>query len=147
MILQYKSYLCKRPTSRRFAANIVTVFLIHLSKWPLYNVILVRFLGVCLACSIQHPNLVNLTFITVLSDYNNLRAFSSHAASFISIWTKGLPQNLAFEYFHFSVCGNPRTCFIIILTPWSRSLSKCYLRIQPVPQREHHTSPLQRSTG
>jgi hypothetical protein len=28
-----------------------------------------------------------------------------------------------------------------------RSLSKCYLRIQSVPQREHHTSPLQRSTG
>jgi hypothetical protein len=33
------------------------------------------------------------------------------------------------------------------LTPWSRSLSKCYLRIQSVPQREHHTSPLQRSNG
>jgi hypothetical protein len=32
------------------------------------------------------------------------------------------------------------------LTLWSRSLSKCYLRIQSVPQREHHTSPLQRST-
>jgi hypothetical protein len=30
---------------------------------------------------------------------------------------------------------------------WSRSSSKCYLRIQSVPQREHHTSPLQRSTG
>jgi hypothetical protein len=28
-----------------------------------------------------------------------------------------------------------------------RSSSKCYLRIQSVPQREHHTSPLQRSTG
>jgi hypothetical protein len=26
-----------------------------------------------------------------------------------------------------------------------RSKSKCYLRIQSVPQREHHTSPLQRS--
>jgi hypothetical protein len=35
----------------------------------------------------------------------------------------------------------------IPLTLWSRSLSKCYLRIQSVPQREHHTSPLQRSTG
>jgi hypothetical protein len=34
-----------------------------------------------------------------------------------------------------------------ILTLWSRSSSKCYLRIQSVPQREHHTSPLQRSTG
>jgi hypothetical protein len=33
------------------------------------------------------------------------------------------------------------------LALWSRSLSKCYLRIQSVPQREHHTSPLQRSTG
>jgi hypothetical protein len=33
------------------------------------------------------------------------------------------------------------------LTLWSRSSSKCYLRIQSVPQREHHTSPLQRSTG
>jgi hypothetical protein len=33
------------------------------------------------------------------------------------------------------------------LTHWSRSSSKCYLRIQAVPQREHHTSPLQRSTG
>jgi hypothetical protein len=32
------------------------------------------------------------------------------------------------------------------LTLLSRSLSKCYLRIQSVPQREHHTSPLQRST-
>jgi hypothetical protein len=29
----------------------------------------------------------------------------------------------------------------------SRSSSKCYLRIQSVPQREHYTSPLQRSTG
>jgi hypothetical protein len=35
------------------------------------------------------------------------------------------------------------------LTLWRRSLSnsKCYLRIQSVPQREHHTSSLQRSTG
>jgi hypothetical protein len=33
------------------------------------------------------------------------------------------------------------------LTLWSRSSSKCYLRIQSVPQREHNTSPLQRSTG
>jgi hypothetical protein len=33
------------------------------------------------------------------------------------------------------------------LTVWRRSSSKCYLRIQSVPQREHHTSPLQRSTG
>jgi hypothetical protein len=33
------------------------------------------------------------------------------------------------------------------LTLWRRSSSKCYLRIQSVPQREHHTSPLQRSTG
>jgi hypothetical protein len=29
----------------------------------------------------------------------------------------------------------------------SRSSSKCYLRIQSVPQREHHTSPLHTSTG
>jgi hypothetical protein len=35
----------------------------------------------------------------------------------------------------------------IRLTLWSRSSCKCYLRIQSVPQREHHTSPLQRSTG
>jgi hypothetical protein len=35
----------------------------------------------------------------------------------------------------------------LTLTLWSRSSSKCYLRIQSVPQREHHTSPLQRSTG
>jgi hypothetical protein len=28
------------------------------------------------------------------------------------------------------------------LTLWSRRLSKCYLRIQFVPQREHDTSPL-----
>jgi hypothetical protein len=36
-----------------------------------------------------------------------------------------------------------------IQTGWirSRSLSNCYLRIQSVPQREHHTSPLQGSTG
>jgi hypothetical protein len=38
-------------------------------------------------------------------------------------------------------------CECTILTLWRRSLSKCYLRIQSVPQREHHTSPLQRSTG
>jgi hypothetical protein len=37
--------------------------------------------------------------------------------------------------------------FYTHLTLWSRSSSKCYLRIQSVPQREHHTSPLQRSTG
>jgi len=36
---------------------------------------------------------------------------------------------------------------LLCLTLWRRSLSKCYLRIQSVPQREHHTSPLQRSTG
>jgi hypothetical protein len=34
-----------------------------------------------------------------------------------------------------------------IKTLWRRSLSKCYLRIQSVPQREHHTSPLQRSSS
>jgi hypothetical protein len=34
-----------------------------------------------------------------------------------------------------------------LLTLWSRSSSKCYLRIQSAPQRKHHTSPLQRSTG
>jgi hypothetical protein len=33
------------------------------------------------------------------------------------------------------------------LTLWSRSSSKCYLRTQSVPQREHHTSPLQRLNG
>jgi hypothetical protein len=27
----------------------------------------------------------------------------------------------------------------VLLTLWRRSLSKCYLRIQSVPQREHHT--------
>jgi hypothetical protein len=32
-------------------------------------------------------------------------------------------------------------------TLWRRSSFKCYLRIQSVPQREHHTWPLQRSTG
>jgi hypothetical protein len=32
------------------------------------------------------------------------------------------------------------------LTLWRRSLSKCYLRIQSVLQREHQTSPLHRST-
>jgi hypothetical protein len=32
-------------------------------------------------------------------------------------------------------------------TLWSRSSCKCYLRIQSVPQREHHTSPLKISTG
>jgi hypothetical protein len=35
----------------------------------------------------------------------------------------------------------------VSLTLWSRSSSKCYLRIHSVPQREHHTSPFQRSTG
>jgi hypothetical protein len=33
------------------------------------------------------------------------------------------------------------------LTLWRRSSSKFYLRIQSVPKREHHTSPLQTSTG
>jgi hypothetical protein len=36
---------------------------------------------------------------------------------------------------------------VIRLHIWSRRLSKWYLIIQSVPQREHHTSPLQRSTG
>jgi hypothetical protein len=36
---------------------------------------------------------------------------------------------------------------VLCLASCSRSSSKCYLRIQSVPQREHHTSPLQRSTG
>jgi hypothetical protein len=39
------------------------------------------------------------------------------------------------------------TTFSSALTLWRRSSSKCYLRIQSVPQREHHASPLQRSTG
>jgi hypothetical protein len=34
-----------------------------------------------------------------------------------------------------------------VLTLWSRISSKWYLRLQSVPQREHNTSPLQRSTG
>jgi hypothetical protein len=33
------------------------------------------------------------------------------------------------------------------LALWRRSSSKCYLRIQSVRQREHHSSPLERSTG
>jgi hypothetical protein len=33
------------------------------------------------------------------------------------------------------------------INPSSWSSTKYYLRIQSVPQREHHTSPLQRSTG
>jgi hypothetical protein len=36
---------------------------------------------------------------------------------------------------------------VCVSTLWSRSPSKCYLRIQSVPEREHHTSPLQKSTG
>jgi hypothetical protein len=51
-------------------------------------------------------------------------------------------------------CQNPKdhvlkyvVTFSYVLTLWRRSLSKCYLRIQSVPQREHHTSPLQSSTG
>jgi hypothetical protein len=48
-------------------------------------------------------------------------------------------------------CGYQLVCwkeiYAAYLTLWSRSSSKCYLRIQSVPQREHHTSPLQRSTG
>jgi hypothetical protein len=34
----------------------------------------------------------------------------------------------------------------LCLTLWSRSSSK-YLRFQSVPQREHHTSPLQKLTS
>jgi hypothetical protein len=34
---------------------------------------------------------------------------------------------------------------IILLTLWSRSLSKEYLIIQSVPQREYYTSPLQQN--
>jgi hypothetical protein len=37
--------------------------------------------------------------------------------------------------------------WIATLTLWSRSSSKCYLIIKSLPQRKHHTSPLQRSTG
>jgi hypothetical protein len=36
---------------------------------------------------------------------------------------------------------------ILCLTLWRRSSSKCYIRIQSVPQREHNTSPLERSTS
>jgi hypothetical protein len=43
--------------------------------------------------------------------------------------------------------SSPQIAFLFSLTLWSQSLSKCYLRIQSVPQREHHTSLLQRSTG
>jgi hypothetical protein len=45
------------------------------------------------------------------------------------------------------VCTPSRSFYQLLLTLWRRSSSKCYLRIQSVPQREHHTSPLQRSTG
>jgi hypothetical protein len=33
----------------------------------------------------------------------------------------------------------------LLLTFWSQSLSKYYLRIQSIPQREHNISLLQRS--
>jgi hypothetical protein len=52
---------------------------------------------------------------------------------------------------HFLLSTNaqawPITVWFVLWIIWRRSLSKCYLRIQSVPQREHHTSPLQRSTG
>jgi hypothetical protein len=56
---------------------------------------------------------------------------------------------------HFSVvfvmifmsCQNIYSIIYTIHSKICTSLSKCYLRIQSVPQREHHTSPLQRSTG
>jgi hypothetical protein len=36
---------------------------------------------------------------------------------------------------------------MVMSNPLKTMLAKCYLRILSVPQREHHTSPLQRSTG
>jgi hypothetical protein len=50
-------------------------------------------------------------------------------------------------YMHQENMNYAYTCNNRELTLWRRSLSKCYLRIQSVPQRDHHTSPLQRSTG
>jgi hypothetical protein len=43
---------------------------------------------------------------------------------------------------HYTPCSIYATATIWDLAPWRRSLSKCYLRIQSVPQREHHTSPI-----
>jgi hypothetical protein len=50
------------------------------------------------------------------------------------------------------ICGRHKPAVtqlitLIPLTLWRRSPSTFYLGVQSVPQREHHTSPLQRSTG
>jgi hypothetical protein len=58
---------------------------------------------------------------------------------FLILWTSKIWHFSAWTQYC-SLCSAGRTL-------WRQSVSKCYLRIQSVPQREHQTSPLQRSTG
>jgi membrane protein YdbS with pleckstrin-like domain len=70
-------------------------------------------------------------------------AYGRAVAVVILIDCRGIcPQSITWH-----VWRNTHSVKLTTLTPWRRSSSKCYLRIQSVPQREHHTSPLQRSTG
>jgi hypothetical protein len=54
-------------------------------------------------------------------------------------------QNILSALFNKRNQFKPGIC--IVLTLWNRGSFEYYLRIQSIPQREHHISPLQRSTG
>jgi hypothetical protein len=63
----------------------------------------------------------------------------------VAEWSRAV--HLLWSWIRVSVAARVFVLVVLLLTLWSLSSSKCYLRIQSLPQREHHTSPLQRSTG
>jgi hypothetical protein len=101
------------------------------------------------------------TFIWISSFLCVLLALSSHPrfhhqvrwnyeSPLYSVFSTRLLPSVRVIYSHrhpFLLHPQTHRCQISALTLWRGSLSKCYLRIQSVPQREHHTSPLQRSTS
>jgi hypothetical protein len=61
-------------------------------------------------------------------------------------WFELSPQHMWFGFHCYNTSGlhTLQGKFSLRLTLWSRSSSKYSLRIQSVPRREHHTSPLHR---
>jgi hypothetical protein len=85
---------------------------------------------------ILHP------FVSLFELYTFLKIFLSHTLRASSICS-----NIVHPSQPYVTISMITVLYIFRLTLCRRSESNCYLRIQSVPQREHHTSPLQRSAG
>jgi hypothetical protein len=88
----------------------------------------------------QFLSLILTRFFSVFSNYEVSEKWRRNCSKLSVTSLKVIWVSDASAYLFLST-GYPFT-----LTLWRRSSSKCYLRIQSVPQREHHTSPLQKST-